>query len=34
MASPDYLLTDTANELERLRLQARVWNPRARLGST
>ena len=27
MASPDYLLTDTASELERLRLQARVWEP-------
>jgi len=27
MSHSEYLLTDTANELERLRLQARVWEP-------
>ena len=27
MSSVDYLLSDNASELERLRLQARVWEP-------
>jgi hypothetical protein len=27
MSSVDYLLSDSASELERLRLQARVWEP-------
>ena len=29
MSSMDYLLSDSASEPERLRLQARVWEPEA-----
>jgi len=33
MSSADYLLSDSASELKRLRLQARVWEAETERGS-